>query len=124
MQLFDPWFGEGLRRKQKSQFVSLLTFLLRYRDSEVIPDFQKLKKTFNTSHARRILNRAENALLRKRINQTRMDLANADRELSPEENSVLAKGKIWGKLATTPGSVAFEDIIANVCKESAPYHKL
>jgi hypothetical protein len=79
--------------------------LLRCRDSEVITNVLKLKKTFNTSNSQRIFDRAKNALLRKRIHQIRRDLAN------PEENSVLTKE---GKFAITPCLIPFEDIIANV----------
>ena len=68
-------------RKKKAQLLCSLTFLLRCRDSSLIPKFLRVKRVFNSTHSQRIYNRTEKALLRERIHQNRRDLAHTDQEL-------------------------------------------
>ena len=52
-----------------------LTFLLRCRDTGTTPKFLRLKRTFDSTKARRIYDRSEKSLLRERIQQLRRDIA-------------------------------------------------
>ena len=68
-------------RLKKIHLLCSLTFLLRCRDSKVVPKFLKMKRIFKTPQSLRIYERMEFALLRERIHTTRKSLAILDEKL-------------------------------------------
>ena len=89
---------DSLRRK-KAQLIPSLAFLLRCRDTGIIPGFLKIRRLFKTSQAHRIYNRMEKAMLRERIHNIRKELAKLDKELFGihlRVSNVMTK-EDWGK---------------------------
>ena len=68
-------------RWKKAHLRTSMTFLQRCRDTDIIPNFLKLKRVFNTRQAHWIYNRMEKALLRERIHHNRKELALLDKRL-------------------------------------------
>ncbi|XP_063914171.1 uncharacterized protein LOC135130643 [Zophobas morio] len=64
-----------------AKLLSLLTFLSRCRDHNIIPKFLKLKDQFSPFSSRKILTKASMSLLRERICATRQDLDLVSRDL-------------------------------------------
>ena len=56
---------------QRSRLINNLTFLKRCRDNQVVPKGLRISNKYHTEYARKILKKAELALVRERIAWTR-----------------------------------------------------
>ena len=67
---------------QRSRLINNLTFLKRCRDNQVVPKGLGISNKYHTEYARKILKKAELALVRERIAWTRRQLCGVDKRIA------------------------------------------
>jgi hypothetical protein len=67
---------------QRSRLVNNLAFLKRCRDNKVVPKGLRISTKYHTKYARKIMMKAELALVRERIAWTRRQLCRVDERIS------------------------------------------
>ena len=67
---------------QRSRLINNLTFLKRCRDNQVVPKGLRIPNKYHTGYTRKILKKAELALVRERIAWTRRQLCGLDERIA------------------------------------------
>ena len=102
---------------QRSRLINNLAFLKRCRDNQVVPKGLRISNKHLTEHARKILKKAEMALVQERIAWTRRQLYGVDESIatlneklwmtSNEEHYSTAKRMIFASSMRTFNNVLF-----------------
>ncbi|XP_062837651.1 uncharacterized protein LOC134299269 [Anolis carolinensis] len=112
-------------RTRKAHLLCSLTFLLRCRDTDTIPQFLAAKRTFKTPQAHRIYNRLERNLLRERIHTIRKELANTDKELLHLHINISQKMNTqdWDKIDSLTYKKMEKDMVLHTKRQKQKFDK-
>ena len=86
-ELYGEYMHSSFKRldrltNQRSRLINNLTFLKRCRDNQVVPKGLHISNKYHTEYARKILKKAELALVRERIAWTRRQLCGVDERIA------------------------------------------
>nr|XP_060622650.1 uncharacterized protein LOC132769734 [Anolis sagrei ordinatus] len=112
-------------RTRKAHLLCSLTFLLRCRDTDTIPQFLAAKRTFKTPQAHRIYDRLERNLLRERIHTIRKELANTDKELLHLHINISQKmnSQDWDKIDNLTYRKMEKNMVVHTNRQKQKFHK-